>query len=74
VITGSADRFAADMLPIIEGIRAAGITTLGGIADALNKRGVPTARGGIWHAMTIRSLLRRTGRWPNAGMPRGAHR
>jgi DNA invertase Pin-like site-specific DNA recombinase len=59
VITDSADRFAADMLPIIEGIRAAGITTLGGIADALNKRGVPTARGGTWHAMTVRNLLRR---------------
>jgi DNA invertase Pin-like site-specific DNA recombinase len=61
VITGSADRFAAEMLPITEGIRAAGITTLGGIADALNKRGVPTARGGTWHAMTVRNLLRRTG-------------
>jgi DNA invertase Pin-like site-specific DNA recombinase len=60
VITASADHFAADMLPIIEGIRAAGITTLGGIADALNKRGVPTARGGTWHAMTVRNLVRRS--------------
>ena len=55
----NADQFAAEMLPIIEGIRAAGITTLGGIADALNKRGVPTARGGSWHAMTVRNLLLR---------------
>ena len=58
-IVAGADHFAAEMLPIIEGIRAAGITTLGGIADALNKRGVPTARGGTWHAMTVRNLLLR---------------
>ena len=32
-IMASADRFAAEMAPIIAGIRAAGITTLGGIAD-----------------------------------------
>src|SRR3954447_11291118 len=58
-IVSNADQFAAEMLPIIEGIRAAGIRTLGGIADALNKRGVPTARGGRWHAMTVRNLLGR---------------
>lgn len=55
----NADRFAAEMLPMIEGIRAAGISTLGGIADALNKRGVPTARAGRWHAMTVRNLIAR---------------
>jgi DNA invertase Pin-like site-specific DNA recombinase len=70
VITASADRFAADMLPIIEGIRAAGITTLGGIADALNKRGVPTVRGGTWHAMTVRNLLQRSARVAEKGKAR----
>ena len=41
-----ADRFAANVLPVIETIQAAGITSLRGIAAALNARGVPTARGG----------------------------
>jgi DNA invertase Pin-like site-specific DNA recombinase len=54
-----ADRFAAEMLPIIEGIRASGVTTLDGIAAALNARGVRTARGGAWHAMTVRNVLKR---------------
>jgi DNA invertase Pin-like site-specific DNA recombinase len=66
-IVASADRFAAEMVPIIEGIRAAGITTFAGIADALNKRGVPTARGGTWHAMTVRNVLQRVGRVAQEG-------
>src|SRR5438128_4078131 len=61
-IVASADRFAAEMAPIIEGIRGAGSTTLGGLADALNKRGVQTARGGTWHAMTVRNILQRARR------------
>jgi len=58
-IAVNADEFAAGMAPIIEGIRAAGITTFAGIADALNKRGVRTARGGTWYAMTVRNVLLR---------------
>lgn len=34
-----------------------GITSLAGIAAALNARGVPTARDGEWHASTVRNLL-----------------
>jgi DNA invertase Pin-like site-specific DNA recombinase len=48
---------ADNVKPIIEQIRAAGVTTLRGIADALNARGVATARGGEWHAMTVRRAL-----------------
>ena len=59
------------MAPIIEGIRATGITTLGGIADALNKRGVPTARGGTWYAMTVRNLLERAGKVAQDGKTKG---
>jgi len=62
VIAAGADQFAADLAPIIEGIRAAGITSLAGIADALNKRGVRTARGGTWYAMTVRNVLQRSGK------------
>ncbi len=39
-----ADSFAANVMPIIEEIRRAGVTTLQGIADALNARGIKTAR------------------------------
>jgi DNA invertase Pin-like site-specific DNA recombinase len=56
----SADRFAANVLPIIESIRASGISTYLGIADALNSRGIRTARGGRWHATTVRNLVRRS--------------
>ncbi len=58
--TANADNFASDMMPVIEGIRASGVTTYEGIAKALNARGVHTRRGGGWHATTVRNLLHRT--------------
>ncbi|WP_404324553.1 recombinase family protein [Azospirillum doebereinerae] len=54
-----ADEHAAKVLPIIDEVRRAGITTLSGIAEALNARGVRTARGGRWHGSTVRNALRR---------------
>jgi DNA invertase Pin-like site-specific DNA recombinase len=56
----SADRFAANVLPIIESIRTSGISNYLGIAEALNSRGIRTARGGRWHATTVRNLLSRS--------------
>src|SRR5271169_1153749 len=56
----SAGRFAANVLPIIESIRASGISSYLGIAEALNNRGIRTARGGRWHATTVRNLLSRS--------------
>jgi DNA invertase Pin-like site-specific DNA recombinase len=41
-----AERFAANVLPIIAQVRKAGASTLRQIADALNDRGVATSRGG----------------------------
>jgi DNA invertase Pin-like site-specific DNA recombinase len=55
-----ADRLAANVLPIVLEIRAAGARGLGAIATALNRRGVRTARGGRWHVSTVRNLLLRT--------------
>jgi len=56
----AADRFAANVLPIIREIQLAGATTtLRDIAAALNARGVRTARGGQWYAATVANLLRR---------------
>jgi DNA invertase Pin-like site-specific DNA recombinase len=56
-----ANDFAANVLPIILQIQAAGATTYRAIALALNDRGVRTARGGIWHDSTVRNLLARKG-------------
>lgn len=57
------------MLPIIERIRASGVTTLDGIASALNTHGVRTARGGASHAMTVRNVLKRDPKKTRAGAP-----
>ena len=54
-----ADRAAGNVLPIIAEIRRSGATTLRAIAEALNARGVPTPRGGLWHAMSVRNALAR---------------
>jgi DNA invertase Pin-like site-specific DNA recombinase len=56
-----ATRFAANVLPVVAEIRGAGAETLADIAGALNARGVRTARGGQWHASTVRNLLQRAG-------------
>jgi hypothetical protein len=42
-------------------VQASGAKTLGEIADALNSRGVPTARGGSWARMTVKRVLDRAG-------------
>ena len=55
----AADRHAANVLPIVREIQAAGITGVREIAKALNARGVRTVRGGEWHHSTVRNLLAR---------------
>jgi DNA invertase Pin-like site-specific DNA recombinase len=57
-----ADRFAANILPIIETLRRCGATSLAAIAYALNARGIRSARGGRWHVSAIRNLLARAER------------
>jgi hypothetical protein len=57
---GAADAFAANVLPLLRQLQAAGITTARAIAEALNARGVRTARGGEWHNSTVRNLLARS--------------
>jgi DNA invertase Pin-like site-specific DNA recombinase len=58
-VTAEADRFAANVLPIIREAQKAGTSTLREIATALNARGVATARGGQWHAKSIANILER---------------
>lgn len=49
--------FAANMLPVVRSIQAAGVTTLADIAQTLTARGFQTARGHEWHATTVKRLL-----------------
>ena len=53
----AADSFAANVLPVARQLQAAGITTVRAIAEALNARGIRTARGGDWRHSTVRNLL-----------------
>jgi len=59
VVHENSNRFAADIMPVIEAIRADGVTSLYGIARELNYRGIKTMRGGIWHPTTVKLLLAR---------------
>jgi DNA invertase Pin-like site-specific DNA recombinase len=54
-----ANLFAENTLPIIREIQAVGITTLKGIAEVLNTRGVQTARGKKWFPATVKNILAR---------------
>ena len=52
-------KIAANVLPIIEKIKASGVTTLAGIAEDPNTRNVRTARDGRWQATTVHRVLAR---------------
>lgn len=54
-------RHAQNVLPLIREVQAAGARTLAEITAALNARGVETARGGSWAAMTVKRILDRAG-------------
>jgi hypothetical protein len=55
-----ANERAADLAPIVAELQATGLTTLEGIAAALDKRGVPTPLGNRhWYAMQVARLLKR---------------
>lgn len=56
-----ADAFACNVLPVVRSLQAAGITSLRGLAAAMNERRIRTARGGDWHAASIARLIERVG-------------
>jgi DNA invertase Pin-like site-specific DNA recombinase len=60
VIKATADKHAANVLPIIRTVQKSGASTLREIADALNARGVHTARGGKWFPTTVKNILERS--------------
>src|SRR5919199_698488 len=50
---------AADLKPVIEDLRAAGATSPHQLAAGLNRRGIRTARGGLWSATQVQRVLER---------------
>jgi DNA invertase Pin-like site-specific DNA recombinase len=58
-IKAKADKHAMNLQPVIEALKAEGITSLGAIAKALNERGMLTPRGGTWHKTSVSNLLSR---------------
>ncbi len=51
--------FDGNVRPVIEEIRDSGVSTLRGIADALNARGLKTRRQGRWSAEGVRLVMLR---------------
>jgi DNA invertase Pin-like site-specific DNA recombinase len=50
--------FAAKVLPIIEEIKSAGVSTLRGICQCLGRRGISTRNGKNWYPATVRNILK----------------
>jgi Recombinase len=57
---GNADRFAANIIPIIREIQASGVTTLRGVARALNARGVQSRTGVPWSHAAVGNIIKRS--------------
>lgn len=57
-----ADKFAADLRPIVERLKRDGHTSLWSLARALNLAGIATPRAAEWHASSVRNLLFRLDR------------
>jgi hypothetical protein len=60
IVKAEADRYAANILPIIPEAQEAGANTLRQIDEALKARGIPAARGGQWYAQSVANVLQRT--------------
>jgi hypothetical protein len=54
-----ADTRALALLPTIRRLIAAGFVSHRGLANELNRRGIPTALGGRWHRNTVLRMVRR---------------
>jgi hypothetical protein len=53
-------------MPIVNAIRATGATSLDAITQALNDRGIRSARGATWHVSSVMNLLNRSRRLAEA--------
>jgi DNA invertase Pin-like site-specific DNA recombinase len=54
-----ADRYSANVLPVIREIQRSGIKSLRGVARALAARGTRTSRGGAWSPVQVSAILKR---------------
>lgn len=54
-----AREFAERFREKIEELRSSGVVSLSGMATELNAQGLPTPRGGKWHASSVKNLLSR---------------
>jgi hypothetical protein len=57
----AAEARARALASTLRELRAAGFISRRALADELNRRGIPTARGGSWHYTTIVRMLTRLG-------------
>ncbi len=60
--TAAADEFVSGLLPVVLAIRQTGAKTLEAMSQALNQRGIRTARGGAWRASSVANLFVRARR------------
>ena len=60
-VTANATARAAQLRPVLQRLQDGGVSSLGGIAAALNAEGILTARGGRWHSSSVRNLIARLG-------------
>ena len=56
--TAKAKARASDLVLTLTFLQASGITSLGGLAQALNERSIPAARGGTWSPMQVSRVLK----------------
>ena len=56
--TARAKARASDLVLTLTFLQASGITSLGGLAQALNERSIPAARGGTWSPMQVSRVLK----------------
>lgn len=59
VQAAAADKFVANLMPVVQAIQNTGATTLEAITQALNQRGIRTARGTKWYASSVMNVLER---------------
>src|SRR4030088_3541564 len=55
-----ADEVVGRLAPIVRSAQSEGATTLRAMAQALNRRGVKSPRGGTWHPSAVANLLSRS--------------
>jgi DNA invertase Pin-like site-specific DNA recombinase len=59
VQVATADQFVTNLMPVVQAIQRTGATTLEAITQALNQRGIRTARGAKWYASSVMNVLER---------------